>query len=69
MHVANTAELPIAEFQEFLGSILPRYGYRVNFAKQFSDSLILRTGILIRDVPGQIVLYTLHCKITLLRFT
>lgn len=55
MHNEATAEMPIQEFLTLLREILPTLGFDASVAEEFAESLIMRTGILVRNVPTHVI--------------
>jgi hypothetical protein len=55
MHERQIAELPRSECIHYIQELLPEYGFEPNDAEAFLESLLTRTGILVRDVPGEII--------------
>jgi hypothetical protein len=55
MHEKQTAELGKPECIAYIKELLPDYGFEPADADQFLESLLTKTGILVRDVPGEII--------------
>lgn len=55
MQVDATAECPKKECVTLIATLLPDYGYEASAAADFLESLLTKTGILVRDVPGAVI--------------
>jgi len=55
MHCRAVPELPRNDCLQLLAGIMPGLGQEAGSAPEFLDSLIKRTGILVRDIPGFVV--------------
>ncbi len=62
MQMEMTAELPRAKCIEFIGELLPDYGFESAEAEAVLEVLLTKTGILVRDVPVTLILSSSQCR-------